>query len=155
MANLTIQLKGGKALQAKLKRLENPSAAMKRGMDNYMADIDDELKTYAPATEANRPPGPNNYSWYKRRFGTVTRTGRKYKTSQDMANKWNIKVRALKSVVRTRIKNLATYSPFVIGDKQTGFHGRRGWKVVRDIVERTKGDALDRIGEEVDKELKR
>ena len=152
---LTIKVKGSKQLLAKIKKLENPSKAIARGLKDYETDIKKEVVEYAPESEANRPPGPNGYSWYKRRYGTVTRTGKKYKTSQDMLNKWKFVIKSAARSVKLTISNLATYSPYVVGRKQVGFHARRGWKKTWDIIERTKDDALDRIEEQIDKELKR
>jgi hypothetical protein len=153
IADLTIQIRGSKKLLAKLKRLENPSKVVARGMQNYLGKIDDELKARPPESAANRSPGINGYSWYKRRYGTHTITGKKYKTSQDMGVRWGIKTKVRGSGVRSTIVNKATYSPFVIGDRQVGFHKRRGWKVASETVERTLPDALEQIGKAVDKEL--
>ena len=152
---LTIKLKPNKSLQRKLKKIANPSKAIARGLKDYETDIKKEVVEYAPESEANRPPGPSGYSWYKRRFGTVTTTGKKYKTSQDMLNKWRFVPKSTARGAKLTIFNLATYSPYVVGRKQVGFHARRGWKKTWDIIERTKDDALDRIEEQIDKELRR
>jgi len=150
---ITIEIRGSKQLQAKLKRLQNPSKAIARGMDDYMADVKKEVVEYPPESEANIPPGPNGYSWYKRRYGTVTRTGLKWKTSQDMRNRWSFKTVPQASKVRATISNSASYSPFVVGDRQVSFHKRRGWKVAFETIDRTKGDALKLIEKQVDREL--
>jgi hypothetical protein len=153
--NLTIQLKVSKALQAKLKKLENPQRAIDRGLRDYMADIEPEVVKYAPSSAANRSPGINGYSWYERRLGTRTITGKLYKTSQDMRNRWTFKTKSNARGIRATIVNNTSYARYVVGLKQAGFHARRGWKKTHDIVERTIGDATDRIDEQIEKELAR
>ncbi len=150
---ITIEIRGSKQLQAKLKRLENPSKAIDRGMRDYITDIKKEIIEYPPESAANIPPGPNGYSWYKRRYGTVTITGLKWKTSQDMLNRWSFKTAAQASKVRATITNNASYASFVVGDRQVGFHKRRGWKVAFETIDRTKGDALKLIEKQIDREL--
>lgn len=151
--NITISLQGDKELMAKLKRLENPAPAIQRGMENYVTDIQKKVTAYPPETIANRSPGVNGYSWYVRRDGVHTITGKRYRTSQDMANSWTFETRRMGGGVRTTILNDATYSDFVVGKKQVWYHANRGWIKVPKFIEASKGQLVRAIGKEIDKEL--
>ena len=146
-------IEGYPELMKKLKRLEDPSAILKKGMDNFITDIKKDITAYAPATQANRSPGVNGYSWYVRGDGTQTTTGIKYGNSQDMANRWEFPIQETGGGVRATIKNLAKYSGYVIGKKQAWFHAKRKWVNVPDYVDNHLGQLVKTIEAEVNKEL--
>lgn len=135
-------------LQRKLKKLERPARSVAKGMTNYYQDIQGRAEEYAPLSPANRPPAP----YYVR--GTGTFTGQTYqKTSQKMSNKWIWKVQRMGNRVRLVIKNMATYSSFVIGEKQTRYHSMRGWLRVDKYVEMTEPRALREIEKQIDRDI--
>lgn len=152
---ITIDLQGDKELMRKLKRIENPARIMRKGLENFINDERKTMEEYAPATQANRRPGVNGYSWYVRGVGTHTITGKVYTTSQDMRARWNVKITRYSGGVRATIQNKADYSGYVIGKKQVWFHKKRGWINVPEHLEKRQGRALDEIGKEVNKELRR
>lgn len=153
--NITIDLKGQKELMAKLKRLENPSNAIYRGVDNFITDEKGAIEKYAPLSQANRKPGINGYSWYVRADGTQTITGKRYENSDDMINKWDYKITRVSGGVRATIKNTAKYSGFVIGKKQAWFHKKRGWVNVPEHFEKRQDRLLSSVSKEIDVELNR
>ena len=92
------------------------------------ADVDE----YPSATSANRPPGNNDYSWYVRGFGTRTRTGRSYATSEQFGQRW----RAVKKTnFRRDLENNASYAGYLMGDKQVGWAKSVGWKDMKQVLD--------------------
>jgi hypothetical protein len=66
---------------------------------------------------------------YDRGWGPIYASGKKgKKTSQNMRGQWHVTGQAFSAEVR----NTATYSEFVIGERQVGFHERRGWPRIVD-----------------------
>jgi hypothetical protein len=122
-------------------------------MQNYMGFLRKKITPYPPETQANRKPGLNGYSWYQRNFGTKTITGKAYATSQQMSKKWSFRTRVLASVIRAEILNIATYSPFVQGEKQVWYHANRGWKRADKVIDASLNEGARFIGKEIDKEL--
>lgn len=152
--NITINLQGDKELMAKLKRLADPSEALRRGMRNFVEIVDDKaLKPRPPESQANKSPGVNGYSWYVRNYGVKTITGKSYKTSQQMSKQWHTSVVHMGGGVRATIRNDATYSPFVKGDKQVWYHKQRGWINVPEWITNNAKIATAEISKEVNKEL--
>ena len=144
-------IKGMDELRRKLKKLENPDRPVKRGLRNYYQDIQGRIERYAPLSPANRPPAP----YYVRGQGTFT--GRKnMRNSQKMDKKWarpeyNKTARGYELV----IKNTATYSGYVIGERQQWYHSLRGWIRADKYVDNTAHKAVGLIKAEIDRELER
>ena len=135
-------------LQRKLKKLERPERSIAKGMTNYYQDIQGRAEEYPPETSANRPPAP----YYVRGRGTFTgRTNTN--TSQKMSNKWVWKVQHLGGRVRLIIKNMATYSGFVIGERQQWYHSMRGWLRVDKYVKMTAPRALREVEKQIDRDI--
>src|SRR5210317_349321 len=117
MTNLKY-IKASPGFERKMKMLANPVKPMKKGMQNYLGFLEPKITPYPPASQANRKPGVNGYSWYQRGFGTKTITGKAYRTSEIMSKRWKFDTRVQASKVRGEITNTASYSPFVQGEKQ-------------------------------------
>jgi hypothetical protein len=72
---------------------------------------------------------------YDRGWGPVYPSGRKgKKTSQNMRGQWHI----VSQPFMAEVSNTATYSEFVIGERQRDFHKAHGW---RSIVDETNAEA--------------
>jgi len=152
VANLK-HIQGGASLERKMRMLANPVKPIRKGMRNYMGFLEPKITPYPPATQANRKPGINGYSWYVRNYGTRTVTGKGYPTSQQMSKKWSFKTRIQGNSVRGEIINRASYSPFVQGELQARYHKARGWKRADEVIDKTLDKGARFIGKEVDKEL--
>lgn len=152
---MTVTILNLEPLKKKLDMLEKPERPIAKGLDNYLKDVEKAVIPYPPISEANRPPGPNNYSWYVRNFGVRTRTGKAYAVSQNMSKEWDFETRVIGAKIRATIKNKADYSKYVQGLRQTGFHKSRGWKRVDEHIDKTSDDAVNEIRKEIDKELRR
>ena len=95
--------------------------ARKGALQAVLFKIEADLGEYPASSEANSPPTP----FYIRGRGTQTASGNTL-TSEQMNQRWETKIPS-NNFNRGRVTNNASYSPFVIGDKQTAFHKRRGW----------------------------
>ena len=151
----TRSIRGMDALMVKLKRLENPTKPVAKGMRNYMTFLKKKVKPYPPESLANRKPGVNGYSWYVRNYGVKTITGKSYRTSEQMSKKWSFRTRAMGNTVRSTILNEASYSDYVQGEKQVWYHAMRGWRRVDKVIDASTQVALRFIGKEIDRELNR
>lgn len=134
--------------EQRLRRLLNPQLALERGMRRYLDSIEGTITKYAPVSRANIPPGING-RWYVRGIGTRTITGRTYHTSEQMNRKWLFGVTAGAASVIGSIRNLASYSGYVVGDFQTKLHKSRGWVNVDKTIDETEA----RLGELTEDEL--
>lgn len=134
--------------ESRLRRLLRPQAALLRGMRRYLELVEDRVTPYAPPSRANIPPGING-RWYVRGFGTRTITGKAYPTSEQMNRRWLFGAVSFQDGVTGSIRNLASYSGYVVGDFQTKLHKRRGWPNVDTSVD----DTFDKLGEFTEDEL--
>lgn len=104
--------------------------------------IKNAVATYPPETEANQPRSPGTVfsikgrravnHWYVRGLGTVTTSGKVYKTSEDLGNSWTLAQRESGRVVE--VGNRVSYGPVVQGSRQAGFHAARGWKTIFQVA---------------------
>ena len=117
---MTITTTGGPAIERKLKKLQDPKPR-RIALEATANYIQAEISEYPASTTANT--SANGYSWYVRGFGVRTRTGRSYKTSQNLDKRWRVRATARRAV----ITNSASYSTYVHGKKQARWHKRRGW----------------------------
>src|SRR3972149_4858255 len=99
-----------------------------------------------PLTEANRPLSPTG-RWYQRGYGPRSRTGWRQETSEHLSKSWYINA----SVDQVEVGNKASYGIFVQGDKQAGFHGERGWKVLSVVARNKLDEAIEIIWKYVEK----
>ena len=146
MAAVTVR--GLDELMRKLEAVGKPGA-LRKPMQQAVAHIHDAIAEYPPSSIANSPA--NGYAWYERGFGTKTRTGRSYPTSQTMGKRWTEDVSA--DGKRGVVGNNADYVEYVQSyEKQAAFHASRGWKTDADVAEaeadrvaRYFSDAIDRL----------
>jgi len=117
---MTITTSGGAKIQRKLDKLQDPKPR-KIALEATANYIQAEVSEYPASGTANT--ASNGYSWYVRGFGVRTRTGRAYRTSENLDKRWRVRVTARQAV----ITNSASYSEYVHGKKQARWHRRRGW----------------------------
>ena len=124
-------IKGLDKVIAKLEKVGQPGA-LKKPMTKSVAHLHDKIAKYPPASSANSPG--SGYSWYERGYGTRTRTGRGYPTSETLGRRWTHEVSA--DGKRGVVGNNASYGPYVQSfEKQASFHKSRGWKTDADVVD--------------------
>ena len=111
------------------------------------------VAVYPAATGANVPPGLDGYRWYERGFGTRTVTGRAYPTSEVLGKSWTVKIKSTARMTRGIIGTNVSYAEFVQGEKQTGFHGVRGWKTVERVLFTRRGRIWRVFGDVVKRAL--
>jgi hypothetical protein len=131
-----------------LRKLEKvgKAGAFKRPMTKAVAHLHDKIAEYPPSSTANS--SANGYSWYERGFGTRTRTGRAWPTSETLGRRWTHEVSGdgKKGVVG----NNASYGPFVqSAERQASFHARRGWLTDEKVAE----DEADKVVKFFDDEI--
>ena len=113
--------------------------------------IKGKIAQYPAKTIANSPSNPTG-RWYERGFGTRTKTGRAYPTSETLGRKWTVanRDRGLTKV----IGNNVSYGPYVqSAEKQAKIHKQRGWKTDQQVVEEEADTVLDFVKDQVDKIL--
>ena len=127
-----VKIDGLAKLQGKLSQAEY-QAPMKDAMTGAAAIIHQAVATYPPETAANKSPGIDGYRWYERGFGTRTRTGKAYQTSQTLGRSWTIRtVTWFEAIIGTK----ATYArPVQDRKQQAEFHKARGWVTVQTACE--------------------
>ena len=149
---MTVKIEGLDAIFKKLDGLGKPGV-MKRPMNESLEHLHDKIAKYPKETAANRPPGRNGYSWYARGFGTRTRTGRGYATSEDLGPSWTHKTSA--NGRRGELTNAASYGQFVQDEsRQTGFHKRTGWVTIQTVVKKEAAVVLGKFKAAYDKAVK-
>lgn len=130
MAKVTVR--GVDEVMEKLRRVGAPGA-FRRPMTKAVAHLHREIAVYPPSSTANSPA--NGYSWYERGFGTKTRTGRAWPTSETLGRRWTHEVSA--DGKRGEVGNNASYGPFVQSEeRQASFHKRRGWVTDAQVAEK-------------------
>lgn len=119
---------------------QTSQATAKRILTAVTDHVQAEVSPYPPETFRNRPGG-GRYSWYVRGYGTRTRTGRAYRTSENFLQAWRVEKR---STFETRLKNNASYGGYLKGDKQVGWAKVVGWSLVKDDIKKA-GPEMRRI----------
>ena len=150
---MTETIEGYDKLMKKLNMLENPHKPVRKGMMDYRTHLRKKIVPYPPHTQANVRPGINGYSWYDRGYGTRTITGKAYPTSEDIKKRWEFSVKKLSSVIRLTVKNFASYSIYVQGERQRHYHANRGWRRVDKVIDVSLQVLVRFIGKEIDREL--
>lgn len=100
-----------------------------------------KIKPYPPATEANMPRtevtedgGTRILPWYERGYGVRYIGGGGRPVSEQLGQRWT--VRSLAGGLGAVISNNASYAVFVhSAEKQARFHGARGWKTDKQVLE--------------------
>ena len=104
--------------------------------------VRDEAGKYPPSSEANNP---SNKRWYERGFGTKYRTSAGSvvgkKTSEDLKKHWYVKPDNASVTVGNKVK----YAHWVHGDEQAAFHGKRGWKKLKETAKDLSDEILKDI----------
>ena len=108
---------------------------------------------YPAATGANVPPGLDGYRWYERGFGTRTVTGRAYPTSEVLSKSWTVKIEQTARMTKGIVGTNVSYVEFVQGAKQAGFHWKRHWKTVEQVLFTKRGAIWRAFGDVVKKAL--
>lgn len=142
-----VEIRGLDELIEKLEAVGKPGA-LKRPMTKAVAHLHRVIAEYAPSSGANSPG--NGYSWYERGFGTRTRTGKGYPTSETLGKRWTHEVEA--DGKRGVVGNNASYGPYVqSAEKQAGFHAARGWQTDEKVAESEAGKVVGFFDDEVRK----
>lgn len=119
---MSLKVKGLEPVQRLMHRLKDTrkelSVAIKAGLVHFHSKI------------APYPPAPPN-STYER--GTDPR-------SEQMSKQWDYEGKDLKQ----SLVNRASYSGYVHGDRQPGYHKRTGWKTVETVM-KEEGNTTQRI----------
>lgn len=138
-----MRLKGAKKLIRKARRLQD-LRSIRGDLMEAAIHIKSKIRRYPPPTEANMPrPGQ---SFYERGYGTryaslAGNISPGSKTSEDLKKRWGIERR--RSGFTVVIGNNASYAPFVHSEeKQAYFHGNRGWKTDKTVLEQEKDGVL-------------
>ena len=142
---MEITIEGLDELTEKLARLKNvPVSLVWEGIGQ---DVTQEVRPYpaGPSQEAGK-------TWYQRGYGSryVRKSGglsSGSRTSEQLGQQWRQQV-AENSVT---IENLASYAPFVHGAEQVGFHGRQGWRKLKETAE----ELLPRIVAGIEEQIRR
>ena len=158
MPNLSLHVKGLDKLERAVERFpQQVGRGLRTATKGALEMLRGGLADYPPATQANRKPGVNGYSWYERGYGVKTVTGRGYPTSETLGRSWNSKIKGVADkgvigVVGTR----ASYARAVQdADKQAKFHAARGWPTAQGVMAE-KGDAIRRLfADVIDRMLRR
>lgn len=141
----TVTVRGLDKVIEKLAKVGKPGA-LRRPMTKAVAHLHDKIAKYPPSSTANSPS--NGYSWYERGFGTRTRTGRAWPTSETLGRRWTHEVSA--NGKEGTVGNNASYGPYVqSADQQAGFHARRGWVTDEKVAE----DEADKVVKFFDDEI--
>ena len=132
MLEVKLEVEGLDDIQKLLAKLPKElDTEMQRSMRFAVQLVRGEIAEYPAATAANMPGG---YSWYERGFGTRTRTGLAYPTSENLGRSWTTQVRSGMADWRGIVGTNVSYAGFVQGEEQAGFHGARGWKKAGDVL---------------------
>jgi hypothetical protein len=149
-----VTIKGMDKLLRKLKTVEELRGA-RRGLQAGAVHIKDIFRKYPPETAANASQNPSG-RWYERGYGPRWRRkddswgGRQ--TSETLSKKWAISERA--GGLQQVIGNNASYAPYVHdADEQAKFHGDRGWKTDKEVIEEEGEEVLKFVQHEVEREL--
>jgi hypothetical protein len=143
MAKVTVR--GVDEVMRKLEKV-GKAGAFKRPMTKAVAHLHDKIAEYPPSSSANSPA--NGYSWYERGFGTRTRTGRAWPTSETLGRRWTHEVSA--DGKTGKVGNNASYGPYVqSAEMQASFHARRGWLTDEKVAE----DEADKVVKFFDDEI--
>lgn len=146
---ITVHIDGLEELIEKLTWMDDPTP-LRRAMTKSTAHLQNNIAEYPSSSNANSPG--SGYSWYERGFGTRTRTGRAYPTSETLGRRWTSEVSAngRKGVVG----NNASYGPYVQSEeKQAGFHKRRGWQTDVSIADKEGDKVVAFFEAEIDEAL--
>ena len=145
MSKTSIELEGVDRLIRKLNHADFRGAIV-TGISWGMDRVQKELMEYPPETYRNRPHqvtlpdgSLSAVRWYERDVGQHVRD-RLYRTSEKLKKKWSQKLYQTKSKIIGYLKNTASYSVWVHGDRKTGEKGQTdlmkeiGWPVGGDIA---------------------
>ena len=159
MPDVVIRIEGLGRIEEKLKQLE-PRRYMTDVMSVCLADIAEDVATYPPATEANKPRDFTSKGvniWSERGYGS--RWARKdgsiggSPTSKELGRSWTTRVE--QHGMRGVAGNKVNYGPFVQDeDEQAPFHKARGWTTIQEVAKRQGPRAIKRIQEAVRKILR-
>lgn len=142
---MAVTVRGLDDVIKKLEAVGRPGA-LRRPMTKSVAHLHDKIAKYPPSSSANSPS--NGYSWYERGFGTRSRTGRAWPTSETLGRRWTHEVSA--DGKRGVVGNNASYGPYVqSAEKQAAFHARRGWVTDEKVAESEQGKVVAFFEDEV------
>lgn len=127
---MSVTIRGVDEVIRKLEAVGRPGA-LRRPMTRSVAHLHDKIGKYPPSSIANSPG--NGYSWYERGFGTRSRTGRGWPTSETLGRRWTHEVSP--DGKTGRVGNNASYGPYVqSAERQAAFHARRGWETDEQVA---------------------
>ena len=120
-------------------------------LEQFMADVVEDVKPYPPTTAANSPPPP----YYERGVGYYGRYGTLTKKSEDLKSKWGFELNPTRSGMEGLIYNRASYSGYVQDeDLQATWHAARGWKTVQQSVRDAGGTGLAKVANNIVNKIK-
>ena len=134
MSQDTIRIEGLDKLVESLRRYPNEMAAVARDAGEESAKVILEtvgIQSYPPETYRNKPPTP----YYIRGRGMQSSPGYNTGKSERYGTKWSVEHSGYKTVVG----NVASYAPYLGGDKQAKVMGVIGWRKLREVAEEKKG----------------
>lgn len=140
---VTINHRDLKRIRDKLNRIQKMSR--KGVLLAIGAEIEDKVDQYPAATIANSPSNPSG-RWYERGYGPRWKSGGR-RTSENLGKSWYKKA----TQDKVEVGNTASYAEYVQGQKQTGFHARRGWEKLANVAKKTLPDAVELLRKEIRK----
>jgi hypothetical protein len=121
-------------------------------LEQFMSDVVEDVKPYAPTTAANSPPPP----YYERGVGYYGKYGTLTKPSEQLGTRWGFEANPSNTGMEGLIFNRASYSGYVQEEGvQASWHAQRGWKTVQQSVVDVAGtNSLARIAENIINKIK-
>lgn len=106
---------------------------------------------YPPEGSWNRP-GPYPAKWYQRHFGArwalVGGGVHGSNTSEQMQKNW---IAEQRDDFTAAVGNRASYSPYVMGEEQQGYHAAHGWEKLEDIAKANQDRLVGFVAEELER----
>lgn len=138
----TFEIEGMDKLERVLREFpEETNAQMRVAMQGGGEIVRGAVAVYPPASAANSPPGIDGYRWYERGFGTRTRTGRAYPTSQALGRSWNVEVKGTGTTIKGIVGTPVTYARWAQDrERQVWFHKQRGWRTIQDALDQKRDE---------------
>jgi len=151
-----VRIEGLKEVMKKFDTVE-AQKALAVGLEWGMDRVIKEMMDYPSETSANRPNADRR--WYERGVGShyqrIDGGISTQRTSEDMRRKWHKKLLSgAKGAIGT-IWNVASYSKYVHGNRQSNTMDNIGWEKLEDIGKKFKDDIARIILKKFNKDWRR